>query len=229
MKTIGIIGGLGPHSTLKYYAGLTQGVQNRLGGANSAKIILSSVNGEEIKNFRFAKDKNAEGNFFAKEAQKLQQAGADFISIASNTSHKNAPFIEAAVSIPLIHLADTTADAIVDQKISTVALVGTILTMEQDFYKNRLIKKGLKVIVPKTDTRHKISNEIYQHLVRGSVRPNAPDYFLDVITDLKNQGAEAVILGCTELTLLNIQDKADLPLFDTTQIHVNAALDLALA
>ncbi len=227
MKTIGIIGGLGPPSTVKYYEWLTAGVQNALGGANSAKIILTSVNGEEIKNFRLSGDTAAEGAFYAREAQRLEQAGAEVILIASNTSHKNAPAIMAAVSIPLLHLADATARHVVNQDVRRVGLLGTRLTMEGDFYVPRLQAAGLEVITPDDATRGYVSDTIYNELVRNVVTPEANQKFADIIATLAAQGAEGVILGCTELTLLDLP-APPVPLFDTVRIHVDAALAFAL-
>ena len=228
MKTIGIIGGLGPHSTVKYYEWLTQGVQDALGGVNSAKIILTSLNGEEIKNIRMAGDKDKEGALFAAEAKKLENAGADFLLIASNTSHKNVPYIEAAVSIPLLHLADATAKKILNSGVDTVALLGTAPTMEHNFYKSRLIDAGLNVIVPDDTDRVFISDTIYSEMVKGIVRPEVNVAFETIIKKMEDAGAKGVILGCTELTLLDLKN-VSLPLFDTLRIHVDAALELTLS
>lgn len=228
MKTIGIIGGLGPPSTVKYYEYLTEGVQKALGGQNTAKIILTSLNGEDVKNFRLSGDKEGEGDFYAQEAKRLERAGADFILIASNTSHKNAPAIEKAVSIPLLHLADATAAYVRSQGIKRVGLLGTAPTMEEDFYKSRLTAQGLEVRTPESDDRAFISSSIYSEMVRNIVRPEVNAGFIDIIAKLNDTGAEGIILGCTELTLLDL-DSVTLPLFDTVKIHVEAALKEALS
>lgn len=227
MKTIGIIGGLGPPSTLKYYEWLIAGTQERLGGVNAPRIILTSVNGEDIRQLRLSGDRAAEGAFYAREALRLQNAGADFILIASNTSHKNAPAIEAAVTIPLLHLATATAQAVIKQGIKRVALLGTAPTMEEDFYISKLRDAGLDVVVPDADTRRYISDTIYSELVRNIVTPQANETFRGIIDTLAQQGVQGVILGCTELTLLDL-GHTDVPLFDTARIHVEAALEYAL-
>lgn len=227
MKTIGIIGGLGPPSTVKYYEGLTDGARARLGGVGSVPIILTSVNGEDIKNLRTMGDSDAEGAFYAHEAQRLERAGADVILIASNTSHKNAPYVEKAVSIPLLHLADATARAAINTGVRTIGLLGTAPTMEQSFYRERLTAAGLDVIVPDAEDRAFVSACIYDELVRNIVRPEASAAFRSIILKLHAAGAQAVILGCTELVLLDLAN-VNVPLLDTVQIHVDAALDFAL-
>lgn len=227
MKTIGIIGGLGPPSTVKYYEWLNEGVQQALGGAHSARIILTSVDGEDIKNFRLSGDVEAEGDFYAREARRLQQAGADFILIASNTSHKNAPAVEAAIDIPLLHLADTTAAHVRASGVTRIGFLGTAPTMEGDFYLPRLRAAGLDVMLPAAEDRAWISRTIYDELVKGVVRPAVNAEFARIVEDLRQAGAQGVILGCTELTLLDL-GTAKLPLFDTARIHVDAALAFAL-
>lgn len=228
MKTIGIIGGLGPPSTVKYYEWLNEGVQKALGGNNSARIILTSVNGEDIKTLRLSGDKDAEGAFYAREAKRLEAAGADFILIASNTSHKNVPYVERAVSIPLLHLADATAAYVYAKGVRKVGLLGTAPTMEEDFYKSRLIAQGLEILIPEAGERAFISNAIYNEMVKGIVRPEINAAFVSLIEKLQQAGAEGIILGCTELTLLDLS-AVSLPQFDTVKIHVEAALKAALA
>lgn len=227
MKTIGIIGGLGPPSTVKYYEWLNEGAQKALGGNTSARIILTSVNGEDIKAFRLSGDKEAEGAFYAREAKRLEQAGADFILIASNTSHKNAPYIEKAVSVPLLHLAKATAQEVLAKGIKKVALLGTAPTMEEDFYKSHLTSQGIEVIIPAAEDRAFINKAIYDELVKGIVRPEINAGFLEIAHKLLQKKAEGIILGCTELTLLDLSS-VPLPLLDTVKIHVAAALKAAL-
>lgn len=228
MKTIGIIGGLGPPSTVKYYEGLIEGAQRAFGGVVAPPILITSVNGEDVRQLRIAGNADAEGAFYAQEARRLQNAGADFILIASNTSHKNAPNITAAIDIPLLHLADATAEAITRRGMKRVALLGTAPTMEEDFYKDRLKAAGLDVVVPDAETRHYISDTIYTELVRNIVTEAASAKFRDIIQRLENDGVEGVILGCTELTLLDLAG-CTVPLFDTVKIHVAAALKYAMA
>jgi aspartate racemase len=228
MKTIGIIGGLGPPSTVKYYEWLNAGVQARLGGHNAARIILTSVNGADVGAFRVSGDTVAEEEFYAREARRLQDAGADFILIASNTSHKNAPAVQAAVSVPLLHLADATAAHIVRSGYRRVALLGTAPTMEEDFYKSRLIAAGLDIVVPDAAERTAISRTIYGEMVRGIVTADTNAMFARVIRRLvAEEKVEGIILGCTELTLLDLSG-IDVPLFDTVKIHVAAAIDFAM-
>lgn len=229
MKTIGIIGGIGVPSTVKYYEWLNDGVKAALGAEHSVKLVITSVNGEEIKNFRIAGDVAGEGAFFANEAKRLEAAGADFILIGSNTSHRNAHFVEEATNIPLLHLAGATAEAVLAKGIKKIAFIGTSTAMEEDFYKDRLIKAGLDVMIPEKDDRDYISHEIYNYLIQNTVRPEAVERFTRILSDLRDNGAEGAILGCTELTLLNLQSTDDFPLFDTVQIHVAAALKQALA
>lgn len=228
MKTIGIIGGLGPPSTVKYYEWLNEGVRAQLGGQHTAKIILTSVNNQDIYELRMANDPAAEGAFYAAEGQRLERAGADFILIASNTSHKNAPYVEAAVSIPLLHIADATARKIVAQGIKTIGLLGTPLTLERDFYTSRLKAAGLEVLIPEADDRAFMGAEIYGDLTKtGRISDEAENRFAAIARGLVARGAEGIILGCTELTLLDFST-VEKPLFDTTKIHVSAALQAAL-
>lgn len=227
MKTIGIIGGLGPPSTVKYYEWLNEGVNKALGGNHSAKIILTSLNGEDVKALRLKGDPRAEGAFYAREALRLEQAGADFILIASNTSHKNAPYIEEAVSIPLLHLADATGKYIREKGMKKVILLGTVLTMEQNFYKSRLIDNGLEVVIPNKEDRDYISKTAYSELVKGKIAPDVNERFENIIKKFENDQIDCVVLGCTELTLLNLE--INLPQFDTVKIHVEAALKYALS
>ncbi len=229
MKTIGIIGGLSPESTVKYYQWLNEGAREALGGNNAAKIVLISLNQAETMNYRLKKDVAGEGTIFADAARKLKAAGADCILIGSNTSHVNVPYIEEAnVGIPLIHLADATADTILASGFNRVALMGTLKTMEEDFYKSRLIAKGIEIIIPSEQDRIYVSDTIYKELCMGVVSESARTRFQQIADGLADQGAQGVILGCTELTLLNLaENKA--PFFDTTRIHVHKALEFALA
>lgn len=231
MKTIGIIGGLGPPSTIKYYEGLTSGIKERTGGqAHGAQVIINSVNGAEIAGFRAAEDDEGEGAFFVDQAKRLERAGADCILIASNTSHKNAPYIQKEISLPLIHLAQATADVIVEAGLQKVILLGTAKTMEGDFYRQYLDRAGLKIIVPDAEDRAFINESIYMRLVKNLVTDDDNARYAAIIKQLvEAHDARGVILGCTELTLLDMPSRVDVPLFDTVQIHVNAALDFALS
>ena len=229
MKTIGIIGGLSPESTVKYYEWINQGVQNRLGGHNSARIVLASVNFAEFVALKQKGDWQTQGEILARHAVTLHGAGADFIVLATNTMHKVAHQIEAAIDIPFLHLADVTADDIVAHKLSKVGLLGTSYTMEHDFYKQRLIDKGLEVIVPDDAGRKGVNDIIYNELTRGIISPVSKVIYQDVIAGLAQQGAQGVILGCTEITMLINEKDVNIPIFDTTRIHVDKALDQILS
>lgn len=224
MKKVGIIGGLSPESTVKYYQWLNEGVRQRLGGHNSAKIVLSSVNFADFTELKECGDWSAQGKLLADEAAALERAGADFIILATNTMHKLAAEIEAAVSIPFLHLADATAEKIVERGIVTVGLLGTRPTMEMDFYKERLARRGIRTVVPEEAQRKLVSSVIYDELCHGRVRDESRDAYRGIIAGLAAAGAQGVILGCTEITMLVGPDDSAVPLFDTTRIHVERAL-----
>lgn len=227
MKTIGLIGGIGPPSTVKYYEWLNEGVLAALGGNHSAKILMTSLNGEDVKGFRLANDDAGEGAFYAAEALRLERAGADFVMIASNTSHKNAPYIKKALSVPLLHIAEATASRVASAGIKTVGLIGTAFTMEQGFYRAFLEEVGVATVIPEEVDRAFITDAIYQEMTKNVIRPKVSARTRDIIARLQEKGAEGVILGCTELTLLDLAG-ASCPLFDTARIHVDAALALVL-
>ena len=227
MKTIGIIGGIDPPSTIVYYKLLNEGVQSILGEYHSAKIILTSLDCEDVKKFRIACDTEGEGKFYAQEAKRLEQAGADCVIIASNTSHKNAPYIMKEISIPLLHLAEATAKHIYRSGLKNIGLLGTVYTMEEDFYKSYLISEGLNVIIPEAEDRAFIGSTIYNELIKGIVRPEVNAEFIRIILKLQKSGAEGIILGCTDLTFLDLKS-INIPLFDTIKIHVEAALKFSL-
>jgi aspartate racemase len=227
MKRIGIIGGLSPESTVTYYTWLNQGIQQRLGGHHSAKILLSSVDFGEFVALKEAGDWDTQGDLLTAEALSLERAGADCILLATNTMHRLAEQIEAALTIPFLHLADATADAICAHKLSTIGLLGTRYTMELDFYKNRLARKGITTLVPDDAGRHDVHTIIYDELCHGTISEESRTRYRDIIQQLADRGAQGVILGCTEITLLVEQSDARVPLFDTTRIHVDAALNWA--
>lgn len=229
MKTIGIIGGLSPESTVKYYEWLNAGVRARLGGHHSAKIILTSVDFGEFVALKDKGDWDTQGKLLSQEAQALERAGADFIIIATNTMHKMADQIEAAISIPFLHLADATASEISAFGIKTIGLLGTKYTMEMGFYKDRLVRHGLTPLVPDEAGREVVNHVIYDELCNGIVRDESRAAYRNVMDDLVRQGAQGVILGCTEITLLVGQKDASVPVFDTTRIHVEKALELAFS
>lgn len=228
MKTIGLIGGLTWLSTLDYYRLLNQKVNEQLGGVEAAKIILYSVNFAEIKVLTEAGDWESISTMITDVAKKLQQAGADCILICANTMHKIADEVQAAITIPVIHIAEHTADNIASKKIKKVALLGTKYTMQLDFYTNKLSAKDITTIIPNEDDIAYINNAIYTEMSKGLFFDATKERFIQIIHQLQEQGAEAIILGCTEIPILVKQTDVTIPLFDTTLIHVNAAVKFAL-
>lgn len=230
MKTIGLIGGMSWESTVPYYRLINETIKERLGGLHSAKIILYSVDFHEVEQLQRAGDWETAGVLLANAARSLEAAGADFLVLCTNTMHKVAPSIEAAVAIPLFHIADPTATEVKRAGHATVGLLGTRFTMEEPFYRDRLREHhGLHVIIPNAQERDSIHRIIYDELCLGLVLPESRSEFQRVIAGLASQGAEAIILGCTEISLLVSQQDTKFPLFDTTAIHARAAAEAALA
>ena len=223
MKTIGIIGGMSPESTVLYYQIINRETNRRLGGNRSAKILLDSVDFEEI--VRLQKS----GDWAAQSARKLEAGGADFLLLATNTMHKVAPAIEQAAGIPLLHVVDATAAAIKRQGLSAVGLLGTRFTMSDGFYTERMGSQGVQTITPTAAEQDEIHRIIFDELCLNRIRSESARYFYDVIGRLKNEGAQGVILGCTEICLLVNETDSPLPVFDSTAIHALAAVDAALA
>jgi len=216
-------------SSVSYYGQINAAIKQRLGGLHSAKLVLYSVDFHDIERLQHAGDWTAAGAILADAARALESAGSDFLVLCTNTMHKVAPAIEAAIGIPLLHIADPTADAIKRAGFSKVGLLGTRFTMEQDFYRDRLRERhGLEVLVPGTDDRDLVHRVIYDELCVGQVLPASRADYRRVIAELVAQGAECVILGCTEISLLVDQGDATVPLFDTTRLHALAAVDRAL-
>lgn len=229
MKTIGLIGGMSWESTIPYYRQINERIKERLGGLHSAKVVLYSVDFHEIERLQHAGDWDAAGRVLADAARSLTAAGADFLVLCTNTMHKVAPAIEAAVDIPLLHIADPTAAAIRAAGVSTVGLLGTRFTMEQAFYKERLEEKfGLRVLTPAESDRQVVHRIIYDELCLGQICDESRQEYRRIIAALVEQGAEAVILGCTEISLLVGPADASVPLFDTTALHARHAADAAL-
>jgi len=230
MKTLGLLGGMSWESTVGYYRAINEGVKTRLGGLHSAQIALYSVDFAPIETLQHAGDWDATAGLLSDAAVKVQNAGADALLICTNTMHKVAPQIEAALNIPLLHIADATAEVLLAQGVKRVGLLGTGFTMEQNFYKGRLADKfGLDVIVPNNADRDIVHQVIYQQLCLGDIRDESRQQYLRIIDSLAAQGAEAVILGCTEIGLLVSQDDTPVPLVDTTLIHAQAAVEFALS
>ncbi|WP_421215960.1 aspartate/glutamate racemase family protein [Aeromonas jandaei] len=229
MKCIGLLGGMSWESTVSYYQALNRGVRAKLGGLHSARVLLNSVDFAEIERLQHAGDWPATARLLAAEARKLQDGGADFLLIGTNTMHKVAPEIEVAIDIPLLHIADATARRLQADGIQRVGLLGTRFTMEQDFYKGRLQTNfGLEVLVPAEAERERVHRIIYDELCLGEIRDASRAEYLAIIAGLAAAGAEAVILGCTEIALLVGEAQAAVPLYDTTAIHAEAAVTLAL-
>lgn len=230
MKTIGLLGGMSWESTALYYKIINEGVNAQLGGLHSARLIMYSVDFYEIEQLQAAGDWQQAGEKLAAAARSLEKAGADFLVLCTNTMHKIAPAITAAVSLPLLHIADATAEAIKTAGLRKVGLLGTRFTMEQDFYKQRLqVDHGIDVLIPDETGRETVHQVIYQELCLGHINAASREKYRAVIADLVDQGAEAIVMGCTEITLLIDQQDAAVPLFDTTRIHADAAVALALA
>ncbi|MFA0570442.1 aspartate/glutamate racemase family protein [Vibrio gallaecicus] len=230
MKTIGMLGGMSWESTSNYYREINQLVKAQLGGFNSAKIVMYSVNFEEIEKLQTAGEWDKTGIILSNAALSLKAAGADFLMICTNTMHKVANQVEQETGLPLLHIADATGEQLKAQGISKVGLLGTAFTMEQEFYKGRLQEKfGIEVIVPNGVQRKLVHGVIYNELVQGVLNNRSRNDFITVINDLQESGAEAVILGCTEIAMLVNQNDTKVPLFDTTEIHAQAAVDYALS
>jgi len=229
MKTIGLLGGMSWESTLGYYRAINEGIKKTLGGLHSAKIAMYSVDFETIEKLQQAGDWEGTATILSEAAQSIQAAGADFLLICTNTMHKVAPEIEAAIQIPLLHIADATAEIIANEGIKSVGLLGTAFTMEQDFYKGRLINNyGLQVLVPNEDDRQIVHKVIYQELCLGNIKSDSKAEYLRIIDALAAQGAEAVILGCTEIGMLVNQTETNVRLLDTTAIHAEKAVEYAI-
>jgi aspartate racemase len=229
MKTIGLLGGMTWHSTVEYYRLINRNVQDRLGGNHSARCILYSVEFAEVETLQETGGWEVLGGFMAEAAKRIEQAGADFLLICANTMHRAAPAVEAAISIPLLHIGDAAAAEIRKQKLQTVGLLGTRFTMEHDFYRDRLEQRhGLRVLIPEEGERTVIHDIIYRELGRGVISEASRDAYLSVIRNLHLRGAEAVILGCTEIPLLVRPGDYPLPLLDTTALHAAAAVEWAL-
>lgn len=223
MKTIGLIGGMSWESTVDYYRLVNEVVKRERGGLHSAKVILVSVDFQEIETYQFAGQWDKSAAVLIDAAKKLEAAGADFVLICTNTMHKIAEQVESAITIPLLHIAKVTGDTLIDKGIRKVGLLGTIFTMEQAFYRQEIEAKGIEVVVPNQEDRQLVSQVIYEELCLGVISEDSRRTYLRIIAELAAQGAEGVILGCTEIGLLVKQEDTLVPLFDTTQIHAERA------
>lgn len=228
MKTIGLIGGMSWESTIPYYKIINETVKEKLGGLHSAKIILYSVDFDEIEKCQADGDWDKSAEILSDVAKRLEKAGADFIIICTNTMHKVAPQIAQKISIPIIHIAQATADKLNEQDINKVALLGTKYTMTQDFYKKVLIDRGIEVIIPNENDIKIVNSVIYNELCLGTISDKSRAEFIRIIDLLKDKGCQGVILGCTEIGLLIHQEDSSLPVFDTTEIHARKAAEYAI-
>ncbi|MEU1895817.1 aspartate/glutamate racemase family protein [Streptomyces pristinaespiralis] len=229
MRTIGLIGGMSWESSAEYYRLLNELVRDRLGGLHSARCVLHSVDFAEIEQLQTAGEWERAGEILASAARGLEAAGADLLLICTNTMHKVAGQVEAAVRVPLLHLADATAEAVKARGLTRVGLLGTAFTMEQDFYRARLARHGLEVLTPDAEGRALVHRVIYDELCLGVVRDESRARYQDVIGELVAAGAEGVVLGCTEIELLIGPDDSPVPVFPTTRLHARAAVEAALA
>lgn len=228
MKTIGLIGGMSWKSTITYYQIINKVIQKKLGGFHSAKILLYSVDFHEIEECQAQNDWGRSAKLLAEAAANLEKAGADFIVICTNTMHKIVPYIESIIRIPLIHIVEATVEELKRKRIDKVALLGTKYTMEQDFYKEKLLKNGLEIFIPEKCDREIVNSVIYNELCLGKVKSDSKKEYLRIIDLLTAAGAQGVILGCTEIGLLINQSDISLPIFDTTHIHAQKAALYAL-
>ena len=229
MKTIGIIGGMSPESTVVYYQTINREINRRLGGNRSADIVLHSVDFEQLVALQKAGDWAAAAACLSESAQKLERIGADVLLLATNTMHKVAPALSEAAGIPLLHVVDATAAAIRAQGLQQVALLGTRFTMSDGFYAERMAEHGITVLVPEAAVQDKLHQIIFEQLCVGRIEPEAKAVYQQAIADLAAKGAQGVILGCTEICLLIQPADTALPVFDSTELHALAAVDFALS
>ena len=223
LKTIGLIGGMSWESTVTYYKIINETVKEKLGGFHSAKCILYSVDFQEIEECQANGNWEKSGEILGEAAYNLEKAGAEFIVICTNTMHKVINQIKEKISIPILHIAEMTAEKILEKGLKNIALLGTKYTMEQDFYKSKLIEKGINVIIPDKNDIEIINEVIYDELCLGTINSNSKKKFLEIVDKLRSKGAEGIILGCTEIGLLIKNEDTDVPLFDTAIIHAKQA------
>ena len=228
MKTVGVIGGMSWESSQLYYRLINQGVQNRLGGLHSASLLMVSVDFAPIEELQHLGDWDGAANILIEAARGLEAGGADFFLIASNTMHLVAEAVADAVNIPLLHIADATAEQLLGDKLRRVGLLGTAFTMELEFYRERIEQQGIEIVVPELHDRQMVHDIIYQELCLGKIDTDSREVYLAIIDRMREQRIEAVILGCTEIGMLIDSRHTDLPLYDTTAIHAAQAIDYAL-
>ncbi|MDP0484545.1 aspartate/glutamate racemase family protein [Bacillus subtilis] len=229
MKTIGLIGGMSWESSAEYYRIINEEIKKKLGGLHSAKCLLYSVDFKEIEHYQSVGAWDKAGEALGEVARSLEKAGADFVVICTNTMHKVLGYIQEMITIPILHIADATAEQIIRQDIRSVGLLGTKYTMEQDFYKSSIESHDINVIVPNDDERELINNIIYQELCLGEIKQSSKNIYKKIINNLVDRGAEGIILGCTEIGLLVKVEDSEVPLFDTTLIHAQKAVNKSLS
>lgn len=228
MKLIGLLGGMSWESTTNYYKIINETVRERLGGLHSARIVLYSVDFAPIAGLQHKGDWAGATEELISASKRLAAAGADCLVICTNTMHKVADPIASAINIPILHIADATAERLKASGISRVGLLGTRFTMEQDFYRGRLADRGLDVVVPSEPNREIVHRIIYEELCKGQIRSESKAHYRRVVQELVGEGVEAVVLGCTEISMVIGESDSEVPLFDTTRIHAEAAVDFAL-
>jgi aspartate racemase len=228
MKTIGLLGGMSWESTALYYRLINEETRRRLGGLHSARTVLVSLDFQDVESLQDQGDWTAAADLLANGARRVERAGADFLLICTNTMHKVADAVAASIDIPLLHLADATAQRIIDAGIGTVGLLGTRFTMEQEFYKGRLEKHGIDVLTPPASGRKIVHRVIYEELCVGVVKAESRQQFLGIMDGLVERGAQAIVEGCTEIGMLVDEAHTDISLFDTTRIHAEQAVAWAL-
>ena len=223
MKTIGLIGGMSWESTVTYYRVINETIKELLGGLHSAKCLLYSVDFQEIEKYQASGEWDKSGSILTEAARVLEKGGADFIVICTNTMHKVVPMIQSEINIPILHIAEATADTLSNNEIQKVGLLGTKYTMTQEFYKDKLVEKGIDVIIPSQADIEIVNTIIYEELCKGIIKKESKEEYLRIVSDLQSKGAKGVILGCTEIGLLIQQIDTEVPLFDTAFIHANQA------
>jgi aspartate racemase len=230
MKTIGLIGGMSWESTLEYYRILNETVKERLGGLHSARCLLYSVEFQEIEELQMRGDWDALTGLMIDAARRLERGGAELLLIGANTMHRMADEVQAAVAIPLVHIADAAAEAVKQRNLKKIGLLGTRYTMEQDFYTRRLAgRHGLEVMIPEAGERDLMQRVLYEELCLGIIKAASKERFVAIMENMIGKGAQGIVLGCTEIPLLVGQDDVEVPVFDTTELHARKAVELALA
>ncbi len=227
-RVIGMVGGMSWESSAEYYRLANELVRQRLGGLHSARLVLASLDFAEVERLQVSGKWEQAGEMLAQTAKSLEAAGAELLLLCTNTMHKVADQVQAAVSVPILHIADAAATAVLRAGLRTIGLLGTAFTMEQGFYRDRLSRHGLAVLVPGAEDRAEVHRIIYEELCVGQVLPASKEVYRDVIAGLVNAGAEGVVLGCTEIELLVTQEDSPVRLFPTTRLHVEAAVDWSL-